>query len=315
MILRRLILSLLATAAPLCAFAEPVLRFPEGTSRAYENLDLTGSLQIPVGPFIDGNIDMMPVSGAVMRQVWKTPGRPADTFSLFSPLRDQLVENGYAILYECETRDCGGFDFRFNADVVDEPDMHVDIGDFHYLAATIIVDGEQKYLSLLISKSPERGFVQVTTIGAPDDRAVDFALSTKQTAPTGGSTLAEGLTDLLLQDGAAVLEGLEFLKGSADLSGSPAAALQELAVFLELNPRQTVVLVGHTDASGSLEGNVALSRKRAESVMARLVDTYGVEPARLSAEGIGYLAPRASNATEEGRERNRRVEVVLTFAE
>ena len=75
------------------------------------------------------------------------------------------------------------------------------------------------------------------------------------------------------------------------------------------------MLVGHTDAVGALEGNIRLSKKRAEAVMRRLIDGYGVDPVQLSAEGIGYLSPRASNATEEGRRLNRRVEVVLLSGE
>ena len=70
------------------------------------------------------------------------------------------------------------------------------------------------------------------------------------------------------------------------------------------------MLVGHTDAEGSLEANRALSERRALAVVERLVASHGIAPERLRAEGVGYLVPRAPNTTEEGRARNRRVEVV-----
>jgi OOP family OmpA-OmpF porin len=73
-----------------------------------------------------------------------------------------------------------------------------------------------------------------------------------------------------------------------------------------------VVLVGHTDASGGLAGNTALSRARAASVRDRLMAEYAVPAAQITAEGVGYLAPRATNKTEDGRARNRRVEAILT---
>ena len=73
-----------------------------------------------------------------------------------------------------------------------------------------------------------------------------------------------------------------------------------------------VLLVGHTDAAGGLEANIALSRRRAASVVAHLVGELGVSRAQVSAEGVGYLVPRASNLTDQGRAENRRVEVVLT---
>ena len=78
------------------------------------------------------------------------------------------------------------------------------------------------------------------------------------------------------------------------------------------NPDKIVALVGHTDASGSLVANIALSERRAELVRQALIDRYSVEEARLTSEGVGYLAPRAPNQTEEGRQKNRRVEAIVT---
>ncbi len=60
-----------------------------------------------------------------------------------------------------------------------------------------------------------------------------------------------------------------------------------------------------------LDANIALSKRRAGTVRDRLVNEYGVPPGRVAAEGMGYLAPVASNLTPEGRERNRRVEALL----
>jgi OOP family OmpA-OmpF porin len=88
-----------------------------------------------------------------------------------------------------------------------------------------------------------------------------------------------------------------------------------LAAYLIANPARQVVLVGHTDAVGSLESNITLSKRRAASVEARLEDEYGVPSAQLSADGVGFLSPLVSNLTEDGRNRNRRVEAVLISTE
>jgi len=69
--------------------------------------------------------------------------------------------------------------------------------------------------------------------------------------------------------------------------------------------------VGHTDNSGSLAANVALSKDRAAAVRKRLIEKLGVPAEQLTAEGAGWLSPRTSNLTPEGREKNRRVEAVL----
>ena len=95
------------------------------------------------------------------------------------------------------------------------------------------------------------------------------------------------------------------------LGKGPFASVQSLADFLLAHPDISVAVVGHTDSVGSQDINIALSRQRAAAVRQRLIDAYDVDPAQVQAEGMGYLAPVASNLTAEGRELNRRVEAVL----
>ena len=116
----------------------------------------------------------------------------------------------------------------------------------------------------------------------------------------------------LHQIGVAVLDDLVFGSGSATLTEGDYASLAAVAAWLQANPAGTVALVGHTDASGSLAGNIALSERRAEALAEVLIDTHGADRARVIAEGVGFLAPRATNQTEEGRQKNRRVEVIVT---
>jgi OOP family OmpA-OmpF porin len=84
-----------------------------------------------------------------------------------------------------------------------------------------------------------------------------------------------------------------------------------LAAWLAESAERRIVLVGHTDAEGALDSNIELSRARAAAVRNALVTEFGADPARIEAAGVGYLAPRAANSLAEGREANRRVEVVL----
>ncbi|MFQ5437381.1 MAG: OmpA family protein [Paracoccaceae bacterium] len=278
--------------------------------QTYSDTALSASVRLPVGPFEKGEIKLAELQGTIERAVWTTSGVLLSTLDLIAPLRDQLIASGYSVLFECETRACGGFDFRFKADLIEEPMMHVDLGDFRYLAASSSKEKGGRFVGLLVSRSPETGFIQVTSVGEnlPQE---DISLSTKQPESAEPTPASGDFSNVLRRNGAAVLEGLQFPNGSAELGGKPSESIDALATFLKSGPEQRIILVGHTDAVGSLQANIALSRKRALSVMKQLVDSYGVDPGQLSAEGIGYLSPRATNETPEGREKNRRVEAVL----
>ncbi|WP_416137988.1 OmpA family protein [Halomonas sp. HK25] len=81
---------------------------------------------------------------------------------------------------------------------------------------------------------------------------------------------------------------------------------------IEQEPRETeVVVVDHTDNQGGFDYNIELSQRRAAAVVEALAAEYGVARDRLKHWGVGFTAPAASNATDEGRARNRRVELVL----
>jgi OOP family OmpA-OmpF porin len=130
-------------------------------------------------------------------------------------------------------------------------------------------------------------------------------------SPHAGRTTSDFGTELLAK-GAVALDDLVFDSGSATLEQKDYASLSALAAWLVANPTRHVTLVGHTDAVGTLLANTALSRQRAQSVRDTLIARLGAAADQIDAQGAGYLAPRATNETPEGRTANRRVEVMLT---
>ena len=84
-----------------------------------------------------------------------------------------------------------------------------------------------------------------------------------------------------------------------------------MSKLLTSNPALSVYIVGHTDNAGAYEHNMTLSQARARSVVTALVSKHGIAAARLTAVGVGPVAPVASNKTEEGRAKNRRVELAV----
>ncbi|MCX6560380.1 MAG: OmpA family protein [Candidatus Aminicenantes bacterium] len=121
---------------------------------------------------------------------------------------------------------------------------------------------------------------------------------------------AELLARGLQTDGHMAIQGIYFDTGKSDLKPESAAAVGEIAKLLKADPPLKVFVVGHTDTVGSMESNLALSQSRAQSVLQALIRDHGIDAARLKAHGCGPFAPVATNGTEEGRAKNRRVELV-----
>ena len=115
----------------------------------------------------------------------------------------------------------------------------------------------------------------------------------------------------LTTQGKVAIYGIYFDTGKADIKPDSKPSLDQIAAFLKAEPGVKLHVVGHTDSVGGFDGNLALSRRRAEAVAAALVKDYGVAAGRLVGNGVASLAPVASNASEEGRAKNRRVELVL----
>ncbi|RPH92696.1 MAG: OmpA family protein [Calditrichaeota bacterium] len=106
-----------------------------------------------------------------------------------------------------------------------------------------------------------------------------------------------------------ILQGVNFEYNSADLNAEARMNLGQVAQSLIANPNARVLIVGHTDNTGSADFNLRLSFERAEAVKLYLI-AMGVSEDRMMTEGRGSSEPVASNATEEGRSQNRRIEFI-----
>lgn len=281
------------------------------------------ALRVATGPWAPEGVPGLMAEGASRHRAWRITGdgglRPVDLMAL---PRQALIEQGFDILYECADHDCGGFDFRFALPVVAEPGMHVDLGRYRYLAAR---QGD-RLVAVWASRAPAAGFVQLSEAEGPVGPAMVLRggvplapvaiapeavkpAATVAADPAPADPPTQGEAPLFAQ-GAEVLTGVDFAPGARDLTDPAAPILARLAAWLAEDPARGLVLVGHTDAEGGLVGNIAVSRARAETVRRHLIKDHGADPARITAEGAGWLAPRASNATEAGRAANRRVEAL-----
>ena len=327
-------LALLAALAAFClpapVRAQLALSLPETAERTATRAEPLASYSFPVSAWVAGAAQQVRVEGQLDQTAWRLRASADSSLQILQGLRAQIIAAGYEMLFECETDDCGGFDFRFAMALLPEPEMHVDLGDFRYLAAQRGQGAAVEHVALVVSRSAESAFVHLTDVYPARSDGTAAAPAMLPSAASGDTPAAiaepRDSTPVFAAAGADVgafaaeiekagsvaLDDLAFETGSATLSPGAYPSLAALAAYLAANPARRVALVGHTDAVGGLDANIALSRKRADAVRARLIEAYGVNAAQVSAAGAGWLSPRASNLTPEGRARNRRVEVVLT---
>lgn len=121
---------------------------------------------------------------------------------------------------------------------------------------------------------------------------------------------AEAFGNDIKATGHAAVYGIHFDTGKADVKPESLNALKEVVKLLSSNPGMKLLVVGHTDSVGQIEANMKLSQARAEAVVKELTKSHGVASNRLKAQGAGPIAPVSTNRNEEGRAKNRRVELV-----
>ncbi|MBV2358971.1 OmpA family protein [Thalassococcus sp. CAU 1522] len=307
-------LALLAALALPAAL--PALTLPDGAARTAQQVGDPGRYPLPTGPWtLDAGLPVQVVEGRVVREAWRIDGTGLTPSQIIVPLRDELAAQGFEIVLDCAASDCGGFDFRFGTEVLQAPAMLVDLTAFRFVSAR---RGDGAVVSLLASRTGNAGYLQVVRAGFGSGDGFQVGTGAPRlvaTQPAAAAPQPPGsLTERLETQGHVVLSDLDFASGSADLARETYASLDELAAYLRGNPDRTVVFVGHTDATGSLAANQALSTRRAQSVVAYM-RARDVPAAQVSADGVGYLSPRATNLTQEGRDTNRRVEAVLLSTE
>jgi outer membrane protein OmpA-like peptidoglycan-associated protein len=170
----------------------------------------------------------------------------------------------------------------------------VDAGGGTATASMPLGDGGSLWLETSISNGGETYTLTI----------VEQAAMAQQIAIT-----AEWLAEQLASSGSVALEGITFDTGKSAVRPESKAVLDEVGALLKNDAALALEIQGHTDNVGSPTANLTLSQQRADAVKAYLVSAHGIDAARLTAAGFGDTRPVADNATEDGRAKNRRVEL------
>lgn len=120
----------------------------------------------------------------------------------------------------------------------------------------------------------------------------------------------KAMADDIERTGRVALYGIFFDTDSYKIKPESEPTLKAIAELLNTKSSLNVYVVGHTDFTGDLNHNMKLSENRAKGVVDALIKDYGISSKRLIGKGVGPLSPVSSNKTDEGRQLNRRVELV-----
>jgi outer membrane protein OmpA-like peptidoglycan-associated protein len=212
---------------------------------------------------------------------------------VFENYQEALVKAGFEILYGCvKVPECGdGLGSYMGA---------AWYADSRYLAAKGGDPAAPTYLALFVHKQGSFNSIGVF------QRIIETRPMKKGQITASAADISQGLA---LQ-GRFALYGLYFDTGEAKLKPESDAALEQVAQVLKASPSLALYVVGHTDSTGQVAANVELSERRAAAAVKALVDRYGIAASRLTAKGVGPFSPVGPNKSEDGRAKNRRVELV-----
>lgn len=178
--------------------------------------------------------------------------------------------------------------------------------DQHYLSAKRTSPGGDAYVSVYSARGGYRDHQQTFEHPILLLEVIDAVPMENKMVTVDAAAMAKEVA----ATGHVALYGILFDTDKTDIKPESVAALEEIAKFLKADPKVGVYIVGHTDNVGGFEHNMSLSLRRAEAVVKELTTKYGVSAPRLKAVGTGPVVPLAPNDTDEGRAKNRRVELV-----
>ncbi len=168
-------------------------------------------------------------------------------------------------------------------------------------------DGGTQYSTLRIMKGDNEVWAEVS--GA-NNGMYNVQLVVRQLMKQDVVANADALSKGIRETGRVAIYGIYFDTGKADVKPASDPALAEIVKMLKADANLRVYVVGHTDNTGPFANNVKLSQDRAASVVNVLMSKHGIAAARLTPFGAGPTSPVASNKTDEGKAKNRRVELV-----
>jgi outer membrane protein OmpA-like peptidoglycan-associated protein len=247
------------------------------------------------------------LEGRLTENVYSVPAGPSSA-EVFRNYLNDLQSAGYKILFQAKQEDTQRLEDVFGEKGPGGQLFGYSPDEARYVAAVKEEGGAKTYLALYVIEF-EDGYV-------PEFEAVKgqvyVRLDTLQVGELKDQMVLVTASDInkaLDTSGKVLLYGIHFDFNKATIKPESRPSLDEIGKFLKDQPKEKLSVVGYTDNIGGADFNLKLSKARADAVVADLVSTYGVAKDRLKASGEGLESPVAPNDTEDGRAKNRRVEL------
>ena len=305
-------------------------------AKAFDELVLPVSTLEPVG---DDQVDrnnnrryagkqQLALEGRLSRVVYVLPaGR--SPLEVLRNYQQVATDKGGRSLYECKADTCGGnvdggashggseqgvINYAFPADQISPESFSnaacaVDSGlaDLRYGVSTFSAAGADVHVAVLAFTLVDDLYCKAL---AGRTIAIVATLEAKAREQNMVTVKAGELARTIADSGKIALYGIHFDVDKAEVKGESTPQLDEIAAMLKADGVLKLMVVGHTDNQGGAAYNLDLSKRRADAVIAALTGRYGIAADRLLAQGMGAAAPLASNDSDAGRAKNRRVELV-----
>ena len=279
--------------------------------------------QFPTGMAVKGDkwVDPLTTEGRLTKVIYISPiGK--SPLEVFRNYEQALVSAGFQRRFSCESQ-CAPlyFHMRSNDNYTSgmqwaKGSVTTPGGSRYSLDAGVVTGSEGRLWYGTLPRNGQEIHVMVYTaiasVVSTNMAATYLQIVEPKAMPTGQVKVdAKALEQGLKAEGKIALYGLYFDTGKAEIKPESKEQLAEMAKLMQAQPTLRVYIVGHTDNQGTLESNMTLSQQRAQAAVSALVTGYKIDAKRMAGRGVGSLAPLASNAAEEGRAKNRRVELVL----
>lgn len=271
-------------------------RYPGAKLRTHKKVD-TETITIPMARNATDKTPLK-LTGDLARHTYEIQN--VSTLKVYENYKAALLNGGFSFISQCELDQCG------TDKQASELGGQVSVEDNVY-------NWYRKPYYVLAKKALPTGNVYAAIFigGHEDEVGLQQIILEEKSVQTGLVNVnADQLKQQIDADGKALIYGIYFDTGKADIKAESKPTLDAIADLLKRNSDLLLYVVGHTDDTGDGAANVTLSKQRADSVVAALVKDYQIAANRLQAQGVGPYAPASNNTSDAGKQKNRRVELV-----